>query len=191
MWEINDLTNKKFGKLKVICENGRSIHRKALWLCHCDCGNTVTVVGNNLSSGTTTSCGCVHKKELSDKHKEVEFEKKRIDNLKKAIVTHGMSRTYFYRLWKGILERCYDAKHKGFNNYGGRGITVCEEWKNFDNFKNDMYVSYLKHVEQYGRKQTSIDRINVNGNYESVNCRWATWKEQANNTRRKLNEQNV
>lgn len=93
---------------------------------------------------------------------------------------HGMTGTRFYGIWSGMKTRC---NNKYWTDYGGRGITYCEEWENFINFKNDMYLSYLDHVERYGEKQTSLDRKNVNGNYEPSNCVWATFEEQNNNKR--------
>lgn len=87
------------------------------------------------------------------------------------------------KIWSSMLTRCYNKNCANYKNYGGRGISVCDNWLNYINFESDMYESYLKHVENYGEKETTLDRINVNDNYCLENCRWATNKEQARNRR--------
>lgn len=91
--------------------------------------------------------------------------------------------TRLRNIWRQMLNRCYDSCCKAYKNYGGRGIIVYEAWHEYDNFAKDMYKSYQKHIEEYGEKDTTLDRINVDKNYEPSNCRWATLKEQQNNKR--------
>ena len=95
---------------------------------------------------------------------------------------HGMSTDKFYWIWAKMKQRCVDKNDISYFNYGGRGI-VCE-WDNFLSFKKDMYESYLVHLKRFGVGNTSLDRINTNGNYSRKNCRWATYRQQSSNTRR-------
>lgn len=94
---------------------------------------------------------------------------------------HGMRNSRFYVIWHGIMLRCLTPKANSYKNYGAKGIFICKEWQNFNNFKNDMYESYLSHCEVYGEKNTTIDRIDNSKGYELNNCRWATWSLQEKN----------
>lgn len=156
-----DLTGQRFGRLTVINKvlshgNSKSIY----WLCECDCGNEIEARGSALVSGHTKSCGCY----LSDKIAEQNFK-------------HGGFGTRLYSIWSGMKKRCYDTEDKDYKNYGGRGISICDEWReDFNSFQewalNNGYQENL-----------SIDRIRVDSNYEPSNCRWANAIEQSNNKR--------
>ena len=137
------------------------------WLCQCDCGNHVIVRGAYLRNGNTLSCGCIQK-ELAQK------------NIKKLIgrqVVHNDSNTRLYKIWIGMKQRCCNKNDPRYKDYGGRGITVCDEWiASYENFKQWALSNNYNDA-------LSIDRLDVNGNYEPLNCRWATTKEQQNNMR--------
>jgi len=165
--KLVDLTGKKFGRLLVLRHSHANKKMAHLWECECDCGNIVKVIGQHLTGDFTRSCGC-----LKEEYRKFGFHSHGI--------THNMCFTHFYRRWSRMKERCSNKKKI---YYYRRGIKVCDRWLKFENFKEDMYESYLEHVEKYGEKDTSIDRIDNDGNYEPANCRWLTNLGQQSNKR--------
>jgi hypothetical protein len=131
------------------------------FICQCDCGAKVTVLGISLKSGNTKSCGCLA-----------------IESLVKRSKRHGMTGSRTYRIWQAMLNRCRNKNLYQFKDWGGRGISVCERWLKYENFLNDMGEA---------APGSSIDRIDNDGNYEPKNCRWATVQQQNRNKKSNRN----
>lgn len=165
---IQDLIGKRIGRLVVLGQNGRAKDGRILLKCKCDCGNETNVRVHELRTGNTRSCGCIAK------------EKTSVRNTK-----HGLSDKRVYTLWRGILSRCENKNDPCYPNYGGRGISMCKEWHRFENFAKWAYSNGFS--EEKGRKEQSIERKDVNGNYKPSNCCFATMKEQSNNKRNNRN----
>ena len=156
MSNLIDLTGRVFGRLTVKKRApDRGVHPR--WLCACICGKESDVSGVALRTGGTRSCGCL-KKDTAGAHSK----------------THGMSTARIFKLWSGMMQRCYYKRHIGYANYGGRGIKVCTRWHKFENFLADMGE---------GGKGLSIERRRNGKGYSPSNCYWATRKEQSLNKR--------
>lgn len=158
----HDLTGMRFGKLTVIGRNGSKVfpsgQKQPLYTCKCDCGENTVVLARNLISGNTKSCGCLA-----------------MDTRTK----HGVWGSIVYKAWDNMRSRCYNTNIPHYKNWWGRGITVCDEWK--DNFQ--AFYDHVSTLPHFGEVGYSLDRIDNDGNYEPGNVRWATRYEQTHNRR--------
>lgn len=154
-----DLTNQKFNRLTVLGKSDKK-GEKVMWKCQCDCGNIIYVATCNLRGNKFKSCGCLKNEKLIQRSTK-----------------HNKCHTRLYLIWKAMKQRCYNQNNKEYNCYGGRGITICDEWK------NDFKSFYDWSIQNGYKENLFIDRINNDSNYEPSNCRWADRKTQNNNTR--------
>lgn len=158
---FRDITGQRFGRWTAIkrIESAVSKNRQIMWLFHCDCGTQSIAPAGDKTHGGSKSCGCL-----------------KVERSRERRTTHGMAGTPEFVCWRHAKDRCFNKNDKSYANYGGRGITMCERWRNsFENFYADM-------GPRPGPRY-SIDRIDVNGNYEPGNCRWADDFVQARNKR--------
>ena len=163
--KYKDISGRKFGQLTVLYKLHNYYKKDAVyWLCVCDCGNLTEVKGTSLRCGATTSCGCY-----------------RLVKVKNATTKHGYSNNRLHKTWRGILYRCYNKDDPSYNYYGGRAITICDEWL------HDFKVFYNWAINNGYKESLTIDRIDVNGNYEPSNCRWVDMKIQSRNKRNNIN----
>lgn len=155
--KAHDIAGQRFNYLTAVRRVGATSNHISIWECFCDCGTTSRVMITALRAGTIKSCGCQRRTLLSESHK-----------------IHGMEGTATYRTWNSMLARCTNPSQRSYPKYGGRGITVCDSWRNFANFYKDM-----------GKRPAgkTLDRIDNERGYEPSNCRWATPAEQQRNRR--------
>lgn len=152
-----EMVGKTFGRLTVLYRDGVADHHAAAWRCWCLCGTEKTMSGQRLRNGSATSCGCFMREGVSSRDR-----------------THGQSNSPTWTTWHSMHLRCGNPNATGYQNYGGRGIRICKRWASFESFLADM---------GYRPSGTSLDRVDVNGNYDPDNCRWATRKQQGENRR--------
>lgn len=162
-----EIVGRTFGKLAVIRKDSdfrypNGAHSEK-YLCRCECGNNLVVAKKNLLNGNTQSCGC-----------------SRVESNSARLTKHGGKGTRLYDTWCSMKGRCYNPKNEDYLDYGGRGISICSEWRND-------FSAFRKWALQNGYDDSlTIDRVNANGNYEPTNCRWTDMATQANNRRNSI-----
>jgi len=164
MAEKKDITGVRYGRLTAICLEGRDKFGIGLWSCNCDCGKSITVRLCSLTSEATKSCGCLNKQTRAERAKTGALSRK-----------HGLSRHPLYSSWSTMKSRCYNPNSTKYHLYGGRGIEICDRWK-------DSFVNFL---EDMGERPNgcSLDRIDGNKGYSPENCKWSTYSDQNRNRR--------
>lgn len=158
---LKNMTGQRFTRLLVLSKEPSVPGKHTFWKCQCDCGNVVSVDGTKLRRGTIKSCGCYRR-----------------ENSKKRMTKHGLSSSAEHISWTNMQQRCHNINRPDYQYYGGRGITICEEWlgpEGFINFYNDMGPKPFP--------EATLERLNVNDNYKKSNCCWVRQKDQTRNQR--------
>ena len=165
---MEDLTGRRFGRWLVVSRAPDNVtacgYHHIMWNCICDCGTEKIVRGKSLRYGISKSCGCLQKEELADR----------------ASKHHGFG-TRLYAVWNSMRQRCNNPKHHAYQNYGGRGIKICDEWNDYAAFREWAYANGYRDDAERG--ELTLDRIDVDNGYSPSNCRFVDMKTQAENRR--------
>lgn len=170
-----DETGNRYGRLTVICRAGSARSGGALWLCRCDCGGEKLALGAKLRRGEIRSCGCL------------ERETRVYNGYRRMRPIHGMAKSRLYEVWRGMKKRCGNPSHPHYKDYGGRGISVCDEWAN-DFYAFAAWALSHGYDENAPKGKCTLDRIDSDGNYCPENCRFADMVVQQNNRRDRSND---
>ena len=177
---MRDITGQRFGRL-VVVEISYKANNKRYWKCICDCGKSCVIRQDQLVTGKTNSCGCIHAEynaRISEKAAAQKQERFEASAPRRKLHDMIAENPRLYNIWLGMKHRCYYSKDKCYRNYGGRGIRICDDWRY-------SFCSFAEWALSNGYADTlTIDRIDVDGNYAPCNCRWITNREQQLNKRK-------